>query len=156
MLGKPSTGVTAGRLFRWQWPDVSQPFGNALAIEPVGWKKGGLIYDHVVPGGVMGRWHRGVDLPLPSGTPVTNVLAGVATVPPFDRAGFGTYVQVDGARYRTTYGHLSRALAQTGDFLAHGDVVGQSGSSGNSTGPHVHWEVFDKMLGAWIEPWLVV
>lgn len=142
-------------MFRWQLLDITQDFGHELRQEPLGWKKNGLVYPAPVPGALSGHWHRGVDLAAPYGTPVQLHLSGRIIVPSFDPMGFGFGVQCDGSRYRTTYGHLSRVDTGTSRDGVHGDAIGLSGSSGNSTGPHIHWEVFDKLLGAFVEPWTV-
>lgn len=135
---------------------VSQPFAHELWLEPWSRKDGAVLRPAVDALGLIGHWHRGVDIAAPVGTPIRLALGGTLTIPPFDPAGFGNAVQCDGARYRTIYGHLSVIRAMSGQRAFHGDLVALSGSTGNSTGPHVHWEVFDKERGVWIDPWETV
>lgn len=155
-MSRPESGIAAARLFRWQMMPVSQEFMNELSAEPLS----GRFGDHLVPGwlsiGQLGHWHRGVDIACPVGTPIRLVLSGIITVLPFDASGFGNAVQCDGARYRMTYGHLSVVRARSGQKAVHGDLIALSGSTGNSTGPHVHFELWDKDRAAWIDPWLAV
>lgn len=134
----------------------TQPFGNALDREPLGRLSSGFVFPSLRGPGVSGHFHRGVDIACPVGTPIRLVLSGVVTVLPFDASGFGNGVQCEGARYRMTYGHLSVVKAMSGMSAVHGDLVGLSGSSGNSTGPHIHFELFDKAAGAWVDPWTAV
>lgn len=155
-MGRPEQGLAAARLFRWQMMSVTQEFGNEFEREPLSWKDGAVLRPPGAKKGKLGNWHRGVDIACPVGIPIRLVLSGVITVPPFDASGFGNSVQCDGARYRTTYGHLSVVRAMSGQRGVHGDLVALTGSTGNSTGPHIHFEVFDKKLGAWIDPWSVV
>lgn len=155
-MGRPEGGFAAARLFRWQTLPVSQAFQNELAAEPVSLKDGPLLWPVGKGRGVLGRWHRGVDIACPTGTPIRLILGGVVSVPPFDVSGFGNAVQCDGARYRITYGHLSVVRVMSGQRLFHGDLVALSGSTGNSTGPHIHVELFDRQLGAWVDPWMAV
>lgn len=129
---------------------------NEFAQEPLSRKDGAVLRPSSSPHGVLGRWHRGVDIACPVGTPIRLVLSGTVYVPSFDETGFGYAIQCDGARYRTTYGHLSVVRVVSEETRLHGDLIALSGSTGNSTGPHLHFEVFDKQEQCWIDPWSVV
>ncbi len=109
---------------------VSQPYGcTALAIEPAG------------PGCAAGHFHSGVDLAAPAGTPVRATLAGVARVV-VAAGGYGLHVVLDhGDGLSSLYGHLSAVAVADGDEVSAGEVVGAVGSTGNSTGPHLHFEI---------------
>ncbi len=89
-----------------------------------------------------GNGHIGVDLALKTGSPVFATARGVVTR--VDSNGqFGLHVWISHAKgYRTLYAHLSRVIVSRGDSVRRGQVVGYSGSSGESTGPHVHYEVW--------------
>lgn len=88
------------------------------------------------------RGHTGMDLAVPTGTPVRAALPGTVTVSQYNAGGYGYYVMIDhGNGLATLYGHNSRLLAQVGQTVAAGDVIALSGSTGRSTGPHVHFEV---------------
>lgn len=94
---------------------------------------------HPVLGGY--RMHRGVDLPASTGTPIRATADGV-----IGRAdwfgGYGLCVQIEhGANMETRYGHMSRIAVAEGQRVHKGDVIGYVGSTGRSTGPHLHYEV---------------
>jgi murein DD-endopeptidase MepM/ murein hydrolase activator NlpD len=85
--------------------------------------------------------HRGVDISVPTGTPVRAMASGRVAFAGTLR-GYGTVVMVDHPRgIRTVYAHLSELRVQTGDRLDGRAVIGLSGSSGRSTGPHLHFEI---------------
>lgn len=109
---------------------VSQPYGcTPLAIEPP---------SRLCP---QGHFHSGVDLAAPAGTPVRATLAGVAHVV-VSATGYGLHVVLDhGAGLSSLYAHLGAALVVDGAAVAAGEVIGAVGSSGNSTGPHLHFEI---------------
>lgn len=109
---------------------VSQPFGcTPYAMEPV---------DRACPSG---HTHTGIDLAVAAGTPVHAALDGIAHVV-VSATGFGLHVILDhGDGLTTLYGHLESVLVMDGDVVSAGDVIGLAGSTGNSTGPHLHFEV---------------
>lgn len=87
-------------------------------------------------------FHTGIDIGLPYGSPVQvtgdGMVAGSGWQP-----SFGWSVLVDhGQGYSTLYAHLSQSLTRVGARLSTGDAIGLSGSSGNSTGPHLHYEIW--------------
>jgi murein DD-endopeptidase MepM/ murein hydrolase activator NlpD len=89
------------------------------------------------------RLHTGADIPMPVGTGVQSAQAGqvqsVGVVP-----GYGlTVVVAHGGGVATRYAHLSEATAKVGDAVTRGQVIALSGTSGRSTGPHLHFEVLD-------------
>ena len=94
---------------------------------------------HPVVGGR--RQHKGVDLAAPTGTPIHASADG--TVAMAERySGYGLYVQIEhGGSLETRYGHMSRIAVAEGQFVHKGDVIGYVGSTGRSTGPHLHYEV---------------
>ena len=86
-------------------------------------------------------YHEGVDFAGKSGTGVIAVASGVVTWSG-DRYGYGKMVELDhGNGYVTRYGHNKENSVQVGDVVDKGAVIAQMGSSGRSTGPHVHYEV---------------
>lgn len=88
------------------------------------------------------RGHTGMDLAVPTGTPIRAALPGTVTVSTYNQGGYGYYVMIDhGGGLVTLYGHCSRLLAQAGKAVQAGDVIALSGSTGRSTGPHLHFEV---------------
>jgi murein DD-endopeptidase MepM/ murein hydrolase activator NlpD len=109
---------------------ISQGFGcTTFAAEPVD------------PGCPSGHFHTGVDLAAPLGTPVRATLAGVAHVE-ISAGGFGLHIVIDhGDGFSSLYGHLSAVAVSDGEQVAQGEVIGAVGSTGNSTGPHLHFEL---------------
>ena len=87
------------------------------------------------------RGHTGMDLAVPTGTPIRAALPGTVTVSQYNSS-YGYYVIIDhGNGLSTLYGHNSRLLAQVGQTVEAGDIISLSGSTGRSTGPHLHFEV---------------
>lgn len=85
--------------------------------------------------------HTGIDFRAPSGLAAAVTARGVVTKAGWN-GGYGRMVEVDhGQGYTTRYAHLSEILVTVGQTLDSGDVVGKTGSSGRSTGPHLHYEV---------------
>lgn len=109
---------------------ISQLYGcTTFSAEPV---------DAACPGG---HFHSGVDLAAANGTPVLAALPGTAHVVR-SALGYGLHVILDhGGGLSTLYGHLSSVLVAEGDTAVAGDRIGDVGSTGNSTGPHLHFEV---------------
>ena len=88
------------------------------------------------------RGHSGMDLAVPTGTSVRAALPGTVTVSTYNQGGYGYYVMIDhGNGLSTLYGHNSQLLARVGQTVEAGDVIALSGSTGRSTGPHLHFEV---------------
>jgi murein DD-endopeptidase MepM/ murein hydrolase activator NlpD len=103
-----------------------------------------------------GRQHDGVDLAAPVGTPIMAAGAGVV-VRAGEDGGYGNAVLIDhGNGYLTHYGHLIAATVMAGQRVAAGDQIGNEGSTGNSTGPHLHFEVHQGFYQNPVEPtrWL--
>jgi murein DD-endopeptidase MepM/ murein hydrolase activator NlpD len=87
------------------------------------------------------RFHTGWDLACPAGTPIVSVTAGKAHVTLGYGGGFGNNVQVQMRDLWVRYAHLEAVLVSDGDQVAPGTVLGLEGSTGFSTGPHLHFEV---------------
>ena len=88
------------------------------------------------------RNHTGMDMAAPTGTPIRAALPGTVTVSKYNAGGYGYYVMIDhGSELATLYGHCSRLLVQAGQTVEAGDIIALSGSTGRSTGPHLHFEV---------------
>jgi murein DD-endopeptidase MepM/ murein hydrolase activator NlpD len=85
--------------------------------------------------------HSGIDFAGKMGSDVVAVAAGVVTYAA-DRSGYGKLVEINhGNGYATRYGHNSKLLVKVGDTVKKGQVISKMGSTGRSTGPHVHFEV---------------
>ena len=88
------------------------------------------------------KGHSGMDIAVPTGTSVRAALPGTVTVSKYNAGGYGYYVMIDhGGGLVTLYGHCSKLLATVGQTVLAGDVIALSGSTGRSTGPHLHFEV---------------
>jgi murein DD-endopeptidase MepM/ murein hydrolase activator NlpD len=119
--------------YRFIWPEpqaqISQPFGpSSYWFEP--------------PYGSYPHFHTGIDLVEPFGSPVFAADDGIVALVGSSTSGYGIYVVIaHGGGLDTLYGHLSTALVKAGDRVTQGTPVGMEGSTGNSTGPHLHFEL---------------
>jgi murein DD-endopeptidase MepM/ murein hydrolase activator NlpD len=103
---------------------------------------------HPVLGGR--RNHKGVDLAQPTGTPVYATADGIVSrAEPF--SSYGNYIQIEhGGELQTRFGHLSGFAVAAGEQVHKGQLIGYVGSTGRSTGPHLHYEV--RVAGAAVDP----
>ena len=117
------------------------PYGSGNFLWPTyGWVSQGYRLDH-----------RAVDIAAPMGAFVTAADRGVVVRAGWNDQGYGLFVVIDhNIDYVTLYSHLQEIYVQEGDIVAQGQVIGAVGSTGNSTGPHLHFEVRD--FGARINP----
>ena len=101
--------------------------------------KGGILSKY---GPRRGRVHQGIDLPLTVGTPVYVTFPGQVRVSRYSDKGYGNVVVVRHENgLETVYGHLSERKVSVGDWVNAGQVLGLGGSTGRSTGPHLHFEM---------------
>ncbi len=139
--------------------DADRVVGTALALSTVldlGWPIAGPhpvtsgFGDRAHPVLKSRRFHNGIDLGVPVGTPVVSPQLGTVAAVASD-ATSGTYVIVDhGHGVRTTYCHLSEALVTAGAAVERGALLGKSGNTGRSTGPHLHYIV--RIAGDPVDP----
>ena len=88
------------------------------------------------------KLHAGLDFAAPQGTPIYATANGTIKVAGFSDGGYGNHVVINhGYGYETIYGHMVRIKARGGQRIKRGEVIGYVGSTGNSTGPHCHYEV---------------
>jgi murein DD-endopeptidase MepM/ murein hydrolase activator NlpD len=117
--------------------------GSAVTTSNFGWR--------LHP--VLGNWimHSGRDLAAPEGTPVVAVLAG-KVVSSGPAGGYGLAIEIEhgGLQRRTLYGHLSELYVKEGARVSQGEVIGRVGSTGLSTGPHLHFELRIPQDGGWV------
>jgi murein DD-endopeptidase MepM/ murein hydrolase activator NlpD len=118
---------------------LTQPFGcTALAIEP--WSS--ECPSH--------HFHSGIDLAGALDTPILAATSGEVRLGR-ERGGYGLYIViVRDPRLSTLYAHLDLPLVQSGDMVAAGQAIALMGSTGNSTGPHLHFEV--RIAGVPVDP----
>jgi murein DD-endopeptidase MepM/ murein hydrolase activator NlpD len=129
--------------------------GSSAVAGPIVQGSGGLIWPASgsisSPFGMRwGRLHAGVDIPLPEGTPLRAAASGRVAIAGWV-GGYGNYtcIQHSGS-LATCYGHQSRLGVSVGQSVSQGQVIGYSGNTGNSTGPHVHFEV--RINGSPVDP----
>lgn len=110
--------------------------------------------------GCKGYYYGGLDLAPPGGRvnediPVFATATGSVQIQDQGRIGYGLHIrQKTGPGELTIYGHVSRTLVQQGDVVARGKQIGWMGSTGNSTGKHVHWEI--RVNGIPADPMLMI
>jgi len=132
-VGQIATSPGHSTRYRFIWPEpqaqISQPFGpSTFWFEPA---YGG--YPH---------FHTGIDLVEPFGSPVYAADDGVVALVGSSSSGYGNYVVIaHSGGLDTLYGHLSTALVKVGQTVTQGQPVGMEGSTGNSTGAHLHFEL---------------
>jgi murein DD-endopeptidase MepM/ murein hydrolase activator NlpD len=148
----PLVQPSARRLVSPEMPTI----GAADSYLPRG--KGGGIANMVWPaqgtftsgyGPRWGRMHRGIDIAAPVGTPIVAAAPGVVSYAGYNDGGFGYLVEIDHADgSMTRYAHNDRILVSVGQQVSQGQQVSEMGSTGNSTGPHLHFEVHPGGQGA--------
>jgi len=106
--------------------NTSQPFGRPVE---------GVITQNSHNG------HVAIDIAVPTGTQVHSTMAGKVVYAGWNDQGYGNLVIVENGPYQTYYAHLSKVPVSVGQSVSAGSTIGLSGSTGNSTGPHVHYEV---------------
>lgn len=111
-----------------KWPvqggEISSPYGSRVG--PI---EGGY------------EWHQGIDIAVDFGAPVYASAAGKIEQAGWN-GGYGRYVRINhGNGYESAYGHMSSLAVEAGQQVAKGEIIGFVGSSGYSTGPHIHYEV---------------
>ncbi|MEO1291138.1 MAG: M23 family metallopeptidase [Chloroflexota bacterium] len=86
------------------------------------------------------RYHSGIDIGIPLNTPVIATHSGQVTFADWSTVGYGYLVIIENSDFITYYAHNTSFNVNSGDFVGKGSIVAWSGSTGNSTGPHVHYE----------------
>jgi len=133
------------------WEERERVLASTPSVMPVrgwfsdgyGWRKDPITGKRV--------FHHGLDIVAPVGAVVRAPGDGVVTRAT-RTAGYGKMVDLShGFGYRTRYGHLSEVLVKPGQKVRRGDAIGRVGSTGRSTGPHLHYEVYRE--GARVNPW---
>ena len=129
---------------RFAWPErgpITQPFGcTDFLAEPSD------------PSCPTGHIHTGIDIAASSGTPIAAADSGVVSLVNYGwGGGYGNYVVIThGNGYATLYAHLSAISVSANQAVLRGQTIGAEGSTGNSTGPHLHFEI--RLNGAYQNP----
>jgi len=97
------------------------------------------------------RLHAGLDFSAPTGTPIYATADGEVQIAGFNTDGYGNKVVINhGYGFQTLYVHMVRVIARVGQSIKRGEVIGYVGSTGKSTGPHLHYEVIKR--GTKVDP----
>jgi hypothetical protein len=151
----------------WVVPMVFRPKSGVLKniLGPGGCDvSGGLVgggafvwpsVNHVLSGNDFWSGHMGIDIAAGMGAAIYAADTGVVVYAGPIGGGYGNMIMIDhGNGYQTLYGHLSGINVRCGGNAVRGQLIGLAGSTGNSTGPHLHFEV--RYLGGFINPWKVL
>lgn len=138
LLGGQAAGGTALQMPFQGQATLTQGFGpTSFSAEPA--------YDGY------SHFHTGLDFGVPTGTPIDAAGAGKVVAAGWDSTGYGNRVIIDHGNGRLTlYGHLDKITVAAGDQVGAGQRIGLSGSTGNSTGPHLHFGL--QVNGQWVDP----
>jgi murein DD-endopeptidase MepM/ murein hydrolase activator NlpD len=126
-----------------------------LPAGPIQGGSSGLIWpvDGPITSGFGTRWggfHEGVDISVPEGTPIRAAASGSVVIAGWV-GGYGNYTCIDhGGGLSTCYGHQSSIAVSVGQSVSQAQIIGYSGNTGHSTGPHLHFEV--RINGAATDP----
>ncbi len=127
-------------------PSISIP--SRMPVEDSRMSSDYGMRNHPVIGGR--RAHKGVDLASPTGTRAYATADGIVDTAKYFGS-YGLYVRLEhGARLETRYAHMSRLAVAAGERVNKGDIIGYVGSTGRSTGPHLHYEV--RIAGEAVNP----
>ena len=97
------------------------------------------------------KMHAGIDLSAPVGTPIYATADGTISAAGWNSGGYGNLIKIDhGSGIETRYAHLSAILVRPGQRIARGEQIGRMGSTGRSTGSHLHYEV--RVAGSAVNP----
>lgn len=136
--GGSSTSTNTVGGITWKMPISYNAFTSAF-----GWRT------HPISG--TRKFHYGVDLAAPTGRPIYATRAGTVSVASYQAGGAGNYVQINhGDGYRSIYMHMTHYIVGVGEYVAQGQVIGYCGSTGGSTGPHLHFGI--SYNGSYVNP----
>ena len=123
-----------------QRDDDREDFLHGFALPVAGARVSGVYGSQRIDNGVAKSPHPGLDLAVPTGTPVHAPAAGIVTFAEPDLVLTGGTVLIDhGYGLTSSFLHMSRLDVKAGDRVRRGDVIGAAGMTGRATGPHVHW-----------------
>jgi murein DD-endopeptidase MepM/ murein hydrolase activator NlpD len=122
-------------------------YGSGSFIWPTG--------NHTLSGNDYWSGHLGIDIGVGIGDSILASDSGVIVFAGGAYGGYGNMIMIDhGNGYQTLYAHLNSVSVRCGQSVGKGQYIGVGGTSGNSTGPHLHFEV--RFNGGWINPWYVL
>jgi murein DD-endopeptidase MepM/ murein hydrolase activator NlpD len=122
-------------------------YGTGTFVWPAG--------NHVLSGNDYWPGHLAIDIAAGDGAPIYAADSGVIVFAGWANGGYGNTVMIDhGNGYQTLYGHMSSVIVHCGQSVSQGGTIGIAGSTGNSTGTHLHFEV--RYQGGFVSPWFVL
>jgi murein DD-endopeptidase MepM/ murein hydrolase activator NlpD len=127
------------KLLADQVETVEFPKAPATTNEPVNSPRGLPVKGRLTQGSHPG--HVALDFGVPVGTPVKATLDGRVVYAGWNDQGYGNLVIIENGPYRVYFAHLSKIPVKVGEKVTAGTIIGYSGNTGNSTGPHLHYEV---------------
>lgn len=136
------------KLLADQVETVEFPTAPTTSEQPVNAPRGLPVKGKLTQGSHSG--HIALDFGVPVGTPVKATLDGKVVYAGWNDQGYGNLVIIENGPYRVYFAHLSKIPVKVGEKVTAGSVIGYSGNTGNSTGPHLHYEV--RKNGRQIDP----
>ncbi|WP_374531388.1 M23 family metallopeptidase [Novosphingobium sp.] len=147
-LVTPATGSLAAVPTSATMRPTTVSIPSRMPVEGAALTSGYGMRTHPILGGR--RQHKGIDLAQPVGTPVYATADGYISRADWFSS-YGLFISIEhGAQIETRYGHLSRLNVAAGQYVHKGDVIGYVGTTGRSTGPHLHYEV--RIAGTAVNP----
>ena len=141
----------AGEIITWNAPVQQDDAGNVVAFDPgspfsCGARSGGATrWVNPLPNGTYVRGyyagHSGIDISAPTGTAVYAANGGPVLYAGWNNWGYGITVVIGHGPWSTLYGHMSSRAVGCGQIVGAGQIIGYVGSTGNSSGPHLHFEI---------------
>jgi murein DD-endopeptidase MepM/ murein hydrolase activator NlpD len=132
-VGQIPTSAGHSTKYRFIWPEPKAQLSQAFGPSRFWFEPAFGSYPH---------FHTGIDLVEPFGSPIYAADDGIVALVGKSSSGYGNYVVLaHSGGLDTLYGHLSTSLVKVGQTVTQGQVVGLEGSTGNSTGPHLHFEL---------------
>jgi murein DD-endopeptidase MepM/ murein hydrolase activator NlpD len=129
-------------------PNCDSSGGSAYGTGTFVWPAG----NHSLSGNDYWSGHLGIDIAAATGAPVYASDSGVVVYAGPISGGYGNMVMIDhGNGFHTLYAHNSQIIVRCGQNVSQGQTIAYAGSTGNSTGPHLHFEI--RYLGAFVNPW---
>ncbi|HBX69368.1 MAG TPA: hypothetical protein DEH25_08275 [Chloroflexi bacterium] len=111
--------------------------------------------NHTISGNDYWSGHLALDIGAALGEPISASDSGVIVFAGWSTGGYGNAVAIDhGNGYQTLYAHLNSVSVRCGQSVSQGQNIGYGGSTGNSTGPHLHFEI--RFQGGFVSPWYVL
>ncbi|MCL2932432.1 MAG: peptidoglycan DD-metalloendopeptidase family protein [Trichodesmium sp. MAG_R03] len=147
ILNTPSIG----KMVSPDWPPLGQADtylpGDSMQFTGYTWPARGVLTSGY--GWRWGRMHRGIDIAAPTGTPIIAAAPGIVTYADWNGGGYGNLVEIQHPNGSLTiYAHNSQILVKKGQKVSQGELIAKMGSTGRSTGPHLHFEIHPKGNGA--------